>query len=262
MSLSSLALKAAKTSMLPLGLAGGRRAGDAVILLYHRVGAGGREVDLSAATFERQMGALSRTGHARSLDAALEPGTGGVVVTFDDGYRDFSDHVLPRLVRYGVPALLYLQTGLVLEERAGASGGEHLSWSHLREAVATGLVTVGAHTHTHPDLSRASEAEAEEEMRRSKELIEDRLGLPCPHFAYPFAVASSGAERAARRLFRTAAIGAWKTNRCGRVDPHRLGRVPILRSDGAWLFAAKAGGRLNGEALLYRAFGRGPWRHG
>ncbi len=261
MSLSSLALKAAKTSMLPLGLAGGRRDGDAVILLYHRVGAGGREVDLSAGAFERQMAALAKGGQARSLDAALEEGSGGVVVTFDDGYRDFYDHALPLLRCYRIPALLYLQTGLVAEERAGRCSGEHLSWSHLQEATATGLVTVGAHTHTHPDLSRTPEPEAEEEMRRCRELIEDRLGLACPHFAYPFAVASAGAERAARRLFSTAAIGVWKINRCGRVDPYRLGRTPVLRSDGGWLFAAKMQGRLNGEALLYRAFGRGPWRH-
>jgi peptidoglycan/xylan/chitin deacetylase (PgdA/CDA1 family) len=131
----------------------------------------------------------------------------------------------------------------------------------LQDAVTTGLVTVGSHTHSHADLSRASEREAEEEMRRSKELIEDNLQAACRHFAYPWAVGSPSADRAARRLFATAALDAWRTNRRGRTNPYRLGRVPILRSDGDGVFfRAKTVGVLDREALLYRVLRRGPWR--
>ncbi len=96
-------------------------------------------------------------------------------------------------------------------------------------------------------------------MRRSKDLIEDHLGTACAHFAYPWAVGSPAADRAARRLFRTAALDAWRTNRAGRIDPYRLGRVPILRSDGRFFFRRKVRGELDTEAWLYRALGRGPW---
>ena len=181
-----------------------------------------------------------------------------MVVTFDDGYRDFHDAVLPLLVKHRVPAVLYLATGLV----ANGDGGRRadaLTWTQLREAVDTGLVTIGSHTHGHADLSKATEGEAEDEMRRSKELIEDHLGTACAHFAYPWAVGSPAADRAARRLFRTAALDAWRTNRAGRTDPYRLGRVPILRSDGRFFFRRKVRGQLDTEAWLYRALGRGPW---
>jgi peptidoglycan/xylan/chitin deacetylase (PgdA/CDA1 family) len=77
--------------------------------------------------------------------------------------------------------------------------------------VSSGFVTVGSHTHSHISLSSAPERETEDEIRRSKELMEDRLGAPCRHFAYPFAVGSAGADRAARRLFDTAAVDAWRT---------------------------------------------------
>jgi peptidoglycan/xylan/chitin deacetylase (PgdA/CDA1 family) len=118
---------------------------------------------------------------------------------------------------------------------------------------------VGTHTHSHRSLARAGESIAEEEMRRSKALIEDRLGVACLHFAYPFAVGSAAADRVARRLFDSAALDAWRTNRRGRIDPHRLGRTPVLRSDGVALFRARVRGWLDGEALVYRALGRGPW---
>lgn len=258
----SVARRALKVAVLPLGIHQRRRDGDVVILLYHRVGVGTGEIGLSVTAFERQVAHLAERDRVLSLDQALADGeAGGVVLTLDDGYRDFYDHVLPALVRYQVPALLYLATGLV-EGGDTAAEEDRLTWSQLEEAVSTGLVTVGSHTHSHADLSRGGEATARDEMRRSKELIEDRLGRACRHFSFPWGVGSPGAQREARRYFDTAALDAWRTNRRGRIDPYRLGRTPVLRSDGWTFFRAKVDGMLDQEALLYRALGRGPWREG
>lgn len=245
--------------MVGPGIAFRRKPGDVVILLYHRVGQDGGEIGLSIEEFQRQMRLLGDQEHLITLDeiAAGVP-EGGVAISFDDGYRDFYEHALPALVENGVPATLYLATSLVSQ---GNGNREGIGWSQLEEAVAGGLVTIGSHTHGHADLSKATEQEAEREMQRSKDLIEDHLGVACRHFSYPWAIGSQPADRAARRLFDSAALDAWRTNRRGKIDPHRLGRVPILRSDGLWLFRAKTQGLLNGEALYYRAFRRGPWRH-
>jgi peptidoglycan/xylan/chitin deacetylase (PgdA/CDA1 family) len=254
--------KGLKAAVLPLGVLDRRRPGDVVILVYHRVGAGEREVDLSVGSFERQLAGLASSGGVRPLEEAFSSDEGGLVLTIDDGYRDFHEHVLPLLLRYRVPAVLYLATGLVDGSgRPSVPPGQALTWAMLREAVASGLVTVGSHTHGHTDLSGVSEDDAREEIRRSKGLIEDNLQVPCRHFAYPWGVGSAGADRAARELFDTAALDAWKTNRRGRIDPHRLGRTPVLRSDGdGWLFRAKTRGLLDQEALAYRLMRRGPWR--
>lgn len=257
MTLAETMRKASKAAVLPAGLVTRRRSGDIVVLLYHRVGVGRSEIDMPTGAFERHIAALAAREHVRSLTDALANDEGGVVVTFDDGYRDFYDHALPLLVRHSVPAVLYLATGLIDGVSPNALG---LSWAQLAEAVSTGLVTIGSHTHGHADLSRADERSAEDEMRRSKELIEDRLGVACSDFAYPWAVGSAEADRVARRLFRTAALGAWRMNRRGRTDPYRISRMPVLRSDGQLFFRAKVAGRLGGEALLYRAARRGPWR--
>jgi peptidoglycan/xylan/chitin deacetylase (PgdA/CDA1 family) len=258
---NAVARKGLKAVVLPFGLAGRRRRGDVVILVYHRVGAGHREVDLPLGSFERQIAAVAAGGAVRSLDDALSGGEGGLVLTVDDGYRDFHEHVLPALVRLGVPAVLYLATGLVDGIGSAIGSDEALTWPMLRDAVSTGLVTVGSHTHSHADLSTATQEDAQEEMARSKGLIEDNLQVPCRHFAYPWGVGSAGAHRAARRLFETAALYAWRTNRRGRIDPHRLGRTPILRSDGdGLLFRAKTRGLLDQEAVAYRLLRRGPWK--
>jgi len=237
-----------KAAVLPFGLPARRRADDVVILLYHRIGEGRSEIELPAQALERQLAFVAPD--AITLDEALA-GRGGVVVTFDDGTPDFYEAVLPLLVLHQVPALLYLATGGV--------GDASLTWGQLAECIGSELVTLGSHTHTHANLSEATQEIAENEMRRSKELIEDRLGVPCRHFAYPWAVGGPAADRVARRLFVSAAWDAWRTNRAGHVDPYRLGRVPILRSDGDFFFHRKAGGQLDTEAWLYRALGRGPW---
>lgn len=257
MPIASLARRAVKAAALPAGLVTRRRPDDLVILLYHRIGDGEGEIELPETAFERHLRYLRTRERVVTLDQALADGAGGIVVTFDDGYLDFYDRVVPLLVKHEVPALLYLATGLVAN---GAARAEQLTWSHLREAVATGWVTVGSHTHDHVNLAEATEVLATAEMRRSKEMIEDKLGSACRHFAYPWAVASPDSDRVARVLFESAALDAWKTNRRGRTDPHRLGRTPILASDGRVFFRAKVKGALDGEALFYRALQRGPWR--
>lgn len=256
---TSLARRAVKSAVLPPGYFIRRRPGDVVVLIYHRVGTGDQEVDVTSTSFERQISYLASQHRILTLDQALAgDDRGGVVITFDDGYRDFYERALPVLVKHSVPATLYLATGFVASE-AGASD-ESLSWSMLEEALATGLVTVGAHTHTHPDLSWVGEEDAYLEMARSQHMIEDRLGVACRHFAYPFTRWSTGAANAARQLFDSAAARSWVTNRRGRIDPYRLGRTPVTRTDTGKLFAARARGMLDAEAVLYWMLGRGPWK--
>jgi peptidoglycan/xylan/chitin deacetylase (PgdA/CDA1 family) len=261
MTAGSVLRRGIKAAVLPFGVPGRRLPGDVIMLVYHRVGAGAREIDLTRGSFARQLASLASSGGVRSLDDALGDERGGVVLTFDDGYRDFHDHVLPLLEEHRMPAVLYLATSLVAGDRAAADPSpDSLTWDMLRDAASTGLVTVGSHTHRHADLSGASEEQAEDEMRRSKDLIEHHLRVPCRHFAYPWGVGSPGAQRAAGRLFVTAALDSWRTNRRGRTDPHHLGRTPVLRSDGSGVFfRAKTRGLLDGEAIAYRVLRRGPW---
>lgn len=60
-----------------------------------------------------------------------------------------------------------------------------LTWGEAREMADSGLITIGAHTITHPILSRVDSTQAQYEIITGKSLIEDRLGLPVHYFAYP-----------------------------------------------------------------------------
>lgn len=227
-----------------------------MILLYHRIASTAREIDVPSKLFAWHLTGLRNSGLAASLHDALSPTTrGGVVVSFDDGSSDFYRTALPLLREYQVPAVLYLVTGDI----ANRPTDSQLGWDHVRQAVESGLVTIGAHTHTHCNLARATPRVAEEEIRTSKQEIEDHLGIPCRHFAYPWAVGSAAADMIVRQLFDSAALYAWRTNRRAKFDPFRLGRTPVMRSDDGLFFKAKLEGRLNAEGLFYRVGRRGPW---
>jgi peptidoglycan/xylan/chitin deacetylase (PgdA/CDA1 family) len=55
---------------------------------------------------------------------------------------------------------------------------------HLREMARSGM-TIGSHSLSHPILASLSEREARDEMRLSKNLLEEALDAPVEHLAYP-----------------------------------------------------------------------------
>lgn len=235
-----------------------------VVLAYHRVGAltAAAEIDMPRAVFAQQMEEIA--SRATTLDAAMAdlhdpPATPGrdLVVTFDDGTVDFVEEALPELVRCQVPALLYVATAHVDEGIAFPGGGRPLTWNAIRDAVATGLVAIGSHTHSHALLDRCPAPVAADELDRSIALIGEHVGVAPAHFAYPKALAGStsvSAEVACR--FQTAAIAGTRPNRYGATDPYRLARSPIQTSDGMRWFRRKIDGGMSVEDDIRRAANR------
>ncbi len=176
-----------------------------------------------------------------------------VALTFDDGTADFVDVVLPILVEYQLPATLYLSTGFVDSGTNYPADGVPVSWTGLRDAVSTGLVTVGAHTHNHVLLDRCSVAVATEELDRCNERIEDELGSAPIHFAYPKAIpARPDVEALVRSRYRSAAVAGTRPNLPGATDLFRLNRSPIQNADGWEGFSRKVNGGMRTEDDIRR----------
>lgn len=236
-----------------------------VVLLYHRVGArSGLQVDLGTDLFARQMELLAEQQRATSIDQALDalagtdpPSLDPIVVTFDDGTADFCDAALPILERFNIPATLYVATEFVEGGNPFPHDGFPASWAALRDALTTGIVTIGSHTHTHALLDRLPPQAVREEIDRSTSLIEDRLGIPAQHFAYPKAVEGSPAANALiRSRFRSAALGGNRPNPYGYTDLHRLARSSIQTADGMRWFRRKLAGGMALEETLRRELNR------
>lgn len=132
-------------------------------------------------------------------------------MTFDDGFRNFFEHVAPVLQQHHFPATVFVVSGYCGAANTWPSQPTRppvpqlslMSWSEL-EQVASAGVSVGSHTATHPFMTRLSEAEVEEELRLSRKTIEDRTGRSVAAFAYPYGDNSVAVRHAVARHFQLA----------------------------------------------------------
>jgi peptidoglycan/xylan/chitin deacetylase (PgdA/CDA1 family) len=144
---------------------------------------------MTPARFTEHLDALAHAGHRpvpldRLLvevhDLGLPPPPGAVVLTVDDGYADVAETVAPLLAARSWPATVFVSTGVGPRfcDRAMLDPGA------VRDLAAAGL-TVGAHGHTHVALDTVDPARADDEIRRSRDLLQEWTGAAVDTFAYP-----------------------------------------------------------------------------
>jgi len=214
------------------------------ILIYHQIGAGsGRQMDLMPGAFRGHVDWLQSQGKFVGLGDALSGADvlnseRNYVLTFDDGYADVYENAFPLLRDRGIPFTLYLTTGHIETGIPLHEGDRPLTWDMVGEMVDSGLVTMGAHTHTHPDLRGMRIADVEMEIEQSNELIERRTGVTPRHFAYPKGYWDPQAEKVVRRHYQTAVLGAGLPVTAA-TDPYRVCRVAVQASDGQFFFTRK-----------------------
>lgn len=173
------------------------------VLLYHSIAETGPDGlapwRVTPEQFEHQLRFLRRRGYrpvtlgewedARRRSAALSGRP--VLITFDDGLADFADNAWPILQRNGFGAELFVVSGA-----AGGSAqwdAHHgaptplMDWDCLAELVSQG-VGIGSHLHRHAALDRLDAATLLTEARRSRETIEDRLGIAPLAVAPPYGI--------------------------------------------------------------------------
>ena len=116
-----------------------------------------------------------------SLGTPLPPKP--IVLTFDDGYVGHYTHVYPLLKKYNYPATFSIFTDKVDGKIAGRST---VTWTQLEEMAANPLVTIAAHSLSHPpDLTQVPPAQMLREVQDSKRRLEEKLGIPIDYFTYP-----------------------------------------------------------------------------
>jgi peptidoglycan/xylan/chitin deacetylase (PgdA/CDA1 family) len=125
-----------------------------------------------------------------------------VVITFDDGYEDNYTHAFPILKKYRFPATVFVSSDLM--DMPG-----YLTSGQVEEMMAHGI-DIGSHTRTHVYLPDMTGEKQLEEIRGSKERLEEVLGAPVKYFSYP----AGGFTEQIKHLVREAGYhGACTTNR-------------------------------------------------
>jgi len=220
------------------------------ILTYHSIDESGSVISTKLEVFRRQMEFLNENGYNvvslgnflefSNEENSLPPET--VVLTFDDGFQNFYTSAFPVLEKCGFKATVFLVTDYCGKHNDWAGNpaalppSKILSWNEIKELNDYGI-EFGAHTRTHPDLTRIRDAQIESEIAESKSAIENALGSEVKTFAYPFGKFNRSAKQIAEKMFKAACSpNLGKVNRSSdffsleRVDAYYLSNPKIFNS--------------------------------
>jgi len=187
-----------------------RCGGQAVVLCYHGV------KPHEAARFAWQVRRVAKRAiGVKDLRAGGIVNRRGPVVyfTFDDAFANLLDNALPTLRQHGVPACIFAVADNLGDRPRWRIAPDHpdageriMSGDELRRVVESGLVTVGSHTCTHPDLARLAPADVLRELRDSRRALADLVGQPVddlalPHGSYTAPVLDAAFEAGYQRIY-------------------------------------------------------------
>ncbi len=247
------------------------------IFTYHRVAdvpfvdPGRDDWNVLPAVFERQASALAEHANVIPLGDAFQrtgESNGGlkpsVCLTFDDGYVNFATNVLPVLKRYNLRATLFVVTGVVGHDgpmpfdswsrlnygKVPADACRPAGWADLETCLASGLVSIGSHSHTHQNGLGKTAEELSQEAEHSRSILRSRLGdAAATMYSYPY-----GSRRLGQvsdvyiRAVRDAGYSLAVTTDLGLAtqssDLLALPRVEAHGLDGPRALRAKAAGYL------------------
>jgi peptidoglycan/xylan/chitin deacetylase (PgdA/CDA1 family) len=226
------------------------------ILVYHRIAnfgpVGLREYRLPVEAFEAQMSYLRQQGYysvdlfewsLRKLTG--KPASGWpILITFDDGYRDFIDFAWPILHSHGLSAMVFVVTHKVGSfsdwDLSFGDPAPLLDWAQIRQLRCEG-VRFGTHTATHQRLSDIPIEDVIKEATQSRILLQQRLAEDVHAIAYPWGASDARIRtelsRCGYKLGLTTKPGIATLN----DDLMALPRIEIFGSDSLSVFAQKLG---------------------
>ncbi len=156
-----------------------------------------------------------------------DPKPDSLLLTFDDGLENLYRNVLPVLVEKSIPALVFIPTSCIGREVVWdyrRNNRRHLSSEQIGEMVNTGLILIGSHSSTHPDLTKVTKARLTEETGRGSGNFNN-------YFSYPFGRYDLSVISAIRDAGFAAAFGTANGNPAMWREAYAIPRIPLNRFD-------------------------------
>jgi peptidoglycan/xylan/chitin deacetylase (PgdA/CDA1 family) len=215
------------------------------ILMYHKVNpdasSGGYGLRVLPDSFAWQMDYLRKRGFQTISFAELsnhwETGVPlpprPLIITFDDGYEDNYTYAYPILKNNGFKATIFLVSGLIgktneWDTRLKAQPPDKLlTWNQIWEMEKNGM-EFGAHTVTHPILTKITPEHAAAEIILCKQALEKELGHPVISFAYPYGKYNDSVKEAAVKAgYKAAVTTSVDKNPLQPADHYTLKRLRV-----------------------------------
>lgn len=195
----SLLIAVIVAAALQLGSA--HAAGPAVVVLvYHRLGpVRSDSMTVTTEHFKQQLKLLCENHYsviplarlvAWRLGKTPAPPARSVVLTFDDGHESVYQYARAVIAENRLPVTLFIYPSCI------SNASYALTWDQLSELTSTPLFAVESHTYWHPNFKQESKKLDEGaykkfvdvQLRRSRDVLEERLHRPIDLLAWPFGI--------------------------------------------------------------------------
>ncbi len=184
------------------------------ILMYHSISEGDGATSISPDLFAEQMAAIHDAGvpvitmddYLAAREGALKLADYSIIITFDDGFRDFCQSAWPVLDKYGYRPIVYLPTDAIGREETWVGAHETqrqlMSWHEICCLQSKGVL-FGSHTVSHANLNIVSDETVGLELSVSAQHLTDHLGKRPQHFAPPYGLATKDVRQAILKEYKT-----------------------------------------------------------
>ncbi|MBD3218051.1 MAG: polysaccharide deacetylase family protein [candidate division Zixibacteria bacterium] len=169
---------------------------------------------------------------------------GVIYLTFDDGYADFYRLFKEYLEPNSIPAAVFITAGYIGKGAVWdykPNPPLHLSREELKELSQSELITIGAHSISHPELSRVSVEKVREEVVESKKILEDITGKEVKYFSYPFGRFNDAVIKQLKEAGYQAAFCGVPHRFNGGDNLFMIPRIPLNLFDNLFTFTQKTG---------------------
>jgi len=107
-----------------------------------------------------------------------------LIITFDDGYYNNLQYLLPLLKKYHLKATIFISTKLI-EERQNDSERNLMNFEEIR-SLPSEFVEIALHSHSHRNYSQITLKEAESDLIKNIEVLEKHQISFTKVLAYPY----------------------------------------------------------------------------
>ncbi|MFD5496208.1 polysaccharide deacetylase family protein [Streptomyces sp. NPDC127091] len=152
-----------------------------------------------------------------------------VLLTFDDGFADLPGPTAEALAERALPSTAYLTTGAITPGgRSLLPPAPMMTLDRVAELERSGM-EIGSHTVSHAQLDTLTAGRLRAELADSKAVLEDALGHPVPHLAYPHGYNSPRVRAMASRAGYETATAVRHALSSDRDERYRIARLIVRR---------------------------------
>lgn len=155
---------------------------------------------LDSVVFESFLVEITKYATLVSLERALELialkqfNACYIALTFDDGFEECATVIAPLLKKYGATGAFFINANYIdsdiryqneFNKRINVFTKKPMSWGQVSDLHKNGHL-IGSHNLDHTDMSLLNSNDLEFQLKRNKDILENKLSYQCNYFAWTY----------------------------------------------------------------------------